>query len=154
MGPAAAAVLARESSHFWPGAVGGAYAYPFPVAMSPSEIKQDFESALTRHFSFKVKLRSFLYGNDYDEGPLRDPDQCSLGHWIAERWAGPYAHVPEMGALDAAHRRIHRAANVLMDLRLAGRNAEASAGLPAVLAQAEAIVALLQTIEHKLRTEA
>ena len=122
--------------------------------MSPSEIKQDFESALTRHFSFKSKLRSFLYGNGYEEGPLRDPDQCSLGHWIAERRAGPYAHVPEMGELDAAHRRIHQAANVLMDLRLAGRDAEASAGLPAVLARAEAIVGLLQTIEHKLRTEA
>ncbi len=122
--------------------------------MDPNNIKQDFESALTRHLSFKTKLRSFLYGNGYNEGPLRDPDQCSLGHWIAERRAGAYAHVPEMADLDAAHRRIHRAANVLMDYHLAGRSAEAAAGLPAVLAQAEAIVVLLQTIERGLRTGA
>ncbi|MFD1468314.1 CZB domain-containing protein [Hymenobacter caeli] len=127
---------------------------PPRAAMSPGEIKQDFESAMTRHFSFKTKLRSFLYGNGYEEGPLRDPDQCSLGHWIAERRARAYAHVPEMRDLDAAHRRIHQAANVLMDHRLAGRAEAAAAGLPAVLAQAEGIVTLLQTIERKLRTEA
>lgn len=121
--------------------------------MTPNEIKQDFESALTRHLSFKTKLRSFLYGNGYAEGPLRDPDQCSLGHWIAERRAGAYKHVPAMATLDAAHRRIHRDANALMDHHLAGRP-DAAAGLPAVLAQAEGIVGLLQTIERTLRTEA
>lgn len=122
--------------------------------MTPNDIKQDFESAMTRHFSFKTKLRSFLYGNGYDEGPLRDPNQCSLGQWIAERRAGAYAHVPEMAALDAAHRRIHREANMLMDNHLVGHTDAAAAGLPAVLEQAEALVVLLQTIEGKLRTAA
>ncbi len=122
--------------------------------MTPNDIKQDFESAMTRHFSFKTKLRSFLYGNGYDEGPLRDPDQCSLGQWIAGRRAGAYAHVPEMAALDAAHRRIHREVNILMDNHLNGQKAVVTAGLPAVLEQAEALVVLLQTIEGKLRTAA
>ena len=122
--------------------------------MAPNDIKQDFESAMTRHFLFKTKLRSFLYGNGYDEGPLRDPDQCSLGQWIAKRRAGAYADVPGMAALDDAHRRIHREASVLMDHHLAGRADAAAAGLPAVLDQAEAIVVLLQTIEGKLRTGA
>lgn len=119
--------------------------------MDLSEIKQDFASATTRHFSFKTKLRSFLYGNGYEEGPLRDPDQCSLGQWITDRRAGAYAHVPEMTELDAAHRRIHRDAAALMDYHLAG-HPNAAAGLPAVLDQAEAIVVLLQTIGRKLRT--
>ncbi|OGX91329.1 CZB domain-containing protein [Hymenobacter coccineus] len=122
--------------------------------MTPNEIKQDFESAVTKHVLFKAKLRSFLYGNGYAEGPLRDPDQCALGHWIADRRAGAYVHVPEMANLDAAHRRLHRDAALLMDLRLAGRPEAAADGLPAVLAQAESIAALLQTIERTLRTEA
>ncbi len=122
--------------------------------MTPNEIKQDFESAVTKHVLFKAKLRSFLYGNGYAEGPLRDPDQCALGHWIADRWAGAYVHVPEMATLDAAHRRLHHDAAALMDHRLAGRPDAAAAGLPAVLAQAESIAGLLQTIEHTLRTEA
>ncbi|TPG67419.1 CZB domain-containing protein [Hymenobacter nivis] len=122
--------------------------------MTPNAIKQDFESAVTKHFLFKTKLRSFLYGNDYTEGPLRDPDQCALGHWIAERRVGAYAQVPAMADLDAAHRRLHRDAALLMDHRLAGRPDAAAAGLPAVLAQAESIADLLRTIERTLRTEA
>ncbi|AWM33230.1 CZB domain-containing protein [Hymenobacter nivis] len=122
--------------------------------MTPKEIKQDFESAITKHVLFKVKARSFLYGNGYAEGPLRDPDQCALGHWIAERRTGAYMHVPEMAILDAAHRRLHRDAAVLMDHRLAGRLDAAAAGLPAVLVQAEGIAGILRTIERTLRTEA
>ncbi|RZK34161.1 MAG: hypothetical protein EOO57_11710 [Hymenobacter sp.] len=120
--------------------------------MSPEAIKQDFESALVKHFSFKARLRSFLYGNDSAQAPLRDPDQCGLGQWIASRWHGTYANVPEMRALDHEHRLIHERANELMDLRLAGRNDEALAGFRDVQTQADQVVRLLQTIEGKLRT--
>ena len=120
--------------------------------MSPEAIKQDFESALVKHFSFKARLRSFLYGNDSAQAPLRDPDQCSLGQWIASRWHGPYAKVPEMRELDRQHRLIHQRANALMDLRLAGRQTEALAGFQEVQQQADQVVLLLRTIEDKLRT--
>lgn len=120
--------------------------------MSSEAIKQDFESALVKHFSFKARLRSFLYGNASAEPPLRDPDQCSFGQWIASRWQGPYAHVPEMRALDREHRLIHKQANALMDLRLAGRQDEALAQFREVQLQADQVVLLLRTIEDKLRT--
>ena len=120
--------------------------------MSPEAIKQDFESALIKHFSFKARLRSFLYGNDSAQPPLRDPDQCSLGQWIAERRHGAYASVPEMRELDREHRLIHARANELMDLRVAGRQEEALAHFQTVQLQADQIVHLLQTIEAKLRT--
>jgi hypothetical protein len=120
--------------------------------MSSEAIKQDFESALVKHFSFKARLRSFLYGNDSAQAPLRDPDQCSLGQWIANRWQGPYAKVPEMRALDREHRLIHQQANRLMDLRTAGRQEEALAGFREVQQQADQVVLLLRTIEDKLRT--
>lgn len=120
--------------------------------MSPESIKQDFESALVKHFSFKARLRSFLYGNDSAQAPLRDPDQCSFGQWIANRWQGPYAHVPEMRDLDREHRLIHQRANGLMDLRMAGRQEEALAGFREVQQQADQVVLLLRTIEDKLRT--
>jgi len=120
--------------------------------MSPESIKQDFESALVKHFSFKARLRSFLYGNDNAQAPLRDPDQCSLGQWIASRWHGAYAHVPEMRDLDREHRLIHKQANDVMDLRLAGRQEEALANFQQVQMQADQVVRLLQTIEGKLRT--
>lgn len=120
--------------------------------MSPEAIKQDFESALVKHFSFKARLRSFLYGNDSAQAPLRDPDQCSLGQWIASRQTGAYARIPEMRDLDREHRLIHKQANALMDLRLAGQQAEALAGFQEVQQQADQVVKLLRTIEDKLRT--
>ncbi|WP_198172878.1 CZB domain-containing protein [Hymenobacter ginkgonis] len=120
--------------------------------MSPEAIKQDFESALIRHLSFKARLRSFLHGNNNEEGPLRDPDQCSLGKWIVERRRGIYAHLPEMQELDQRHRAIHQQANRLMDLHLAGRRDEALAGFSSVQQAADHIVDLLQTAESKLRT--
>jgi len=120
--------------------------------MSLEAIKQDFESALIKHMSFKAKLRSFLHGNGNEQGPLRDPDQCGLGKWIAERRQHAYAHLPEMRELDQRHRTIHQAANRLMDLHLAGQRDEALAGFSAVQQQADVIVLLLQTIEAKLRT--
>lgn len=120
--------------------------------MSPEAIKQDFESALVKHFSFKARLRSFLHGNSNEEGPLRDPDQCSLGHWITERRQGAYRHLPEMRELDRQHRLIHQQASRLMDLHLAGRQEEALAGFSEVQAIADHTVVLFQTIEAKLRT--
>ena len=120
--------------------------------MSPEAIKQDFESALVKHFSFKARLRSFLHGNGNEEGPLRDPDQCSLGKWITERRQGPYQHLAELRELDLQHRLIHQQANRLMDLHTAGHREEALAGFGEVQVLADTMVKLLQTMEAKLRT--
>ena len=119
--------------------------------MSLDAIKQDFESAVVKHFSFKALLRSFLYGNSSTEAPLRDPDQCGLGKWITNRRVGASAHIPEMKTLDTEHRLIHYQANALMDMHLAGQRDEALAGFKAVQERADHIVQLMQTIENKLR---
>jgi hypothetical protein len=122
------------------------------LVMSPEVIKQDFESALVKHLSFKARLRSFLYGNSNEQGPLRDPDQCGLGKWITERRLGAYAHLPEIKEIDQRHRDIHHMANRLMDLHLQGKRDEALAGFSAVQKEADYIVHLFQTMEAKLRT--
>ena len=124
--------------------------------MSTEEIKRDFESALIKHVHFKSKLRSFLFGHAGSEGPARDPEQCGLGHWIAERMRGdgPYAHLPEARRLDRQHVLIHREANHLMDMHRAGQVEEALAGFVAVQALADEMVTLLRTMEARLRTEA
>lgn len=120
--------------------------------MSSEAIKQDFESALVKHISFKARLRSFLYGNNSAVAPLRDPDQCGLGKWITSRRAGDYAHLPEIQELDQQHRLIHQQANRLMDLHIAGHRDEALAGFKEVQLVADHMVTVLQTMEAKLRT--
>lgn len=64
--------------------------------MNTEELKQDFESARIKHVHFKSKLRSYLFGSGGETGALRDPEQCSLGRWIADRLRGQgaYAHLP------------------------------------------------------------
>jgi hypothetical protein len=124
--------------------------------MTIEELKQDFDSARIRHVHFKSRLRSYLFGNGGEESPLRDPEACSLGHWIADRLRGRgvYAHLPEARQFDRQHVLMHHEANRLMDLHAAGRTDEASAGLGTVQAIADEMQALLQTMEAKMRRQA
>ncbi|MBF9220007.1 CZB domain-containing protein [Hymenobacter ruricola] len=105
---------------------------------------------------FKSRVRSYLFGRGGEEGPLRDPEQCSLGHWIAERLrhGGPYAHLPEARQVDEQHVLIHQEANRLMDMHQAGQTEEAMAGFGPLQVVADEIVDLLRTMEAKLRREA
>ena len=124
--------------------------------MTTGELKQDFASARIQHVHFKSKLRSFLFGNGGAEGPLRDPEQCRLGQWIADRMRSPgaYAHLSESRQFDRQHILIHQEANRLIDLHRAGCTEEASAGYLPVEAIAEEMLLLLRTIEDKLRRDA
>ena len=124
--------------------------------MTKEELKRDFESAHIKHVHFKSKLRSFLFGNGGAEGPLRDPEQCTLGLWIASRMrgTGAYAHLPEARQFDQLHVRMHQEANRLMDLHVSGQGNEAGVGSVPLQAIADEMTALLQTMEVRLRTQA
>jgi len=115
------------------------------------ELKQEFDTASVRHLLFKSKLRSFLYGSNTAEEPIRDPNVCALGKWINERALIVYAHLPESKELDQVHQQIHKEANRLMDLRLAGKAEQAITGLADVQVLAERITELLHTMENKLQ---
>ena len=124
--------------------------------MSTEELKRDFEGARIKHVHFKSRLRSYLFGNGGEMGPLRDPEQCSLGHWVAERLrgSGAYAHLPEARQFDQKHVLIHKEANRLMDLHDAGQEEKVGANYAVVQQLADEMVVLMQTMEAKLRTEA
>ncbi|GAA4053943.1 hypothetical protein GCM10022409_46220 [Hymenobacter glaciei] len=122
--------------------------------MSTEELKRDFESARIKHVHFKSKVRSYLFGNSGEIGPLRDPEQCSLGIWVAERLRGrgAYAHLLEARQFDQKHVLIHAEANRLMDLHDADDRVSTDFTLLQQLA--DEMVNLLHTMEAKLRTEA
>jgi hypothetical protein len=116
------------------------------------DLKQDFETAMVKHLLFKSKLRSFLYGTNLAEGPIRNPEQCGLGIWIKERMQGSGRHLPEWAELDRVHRQVHVEANRLMDMRLQGHGDEAIAGLADIHYLTEKVTTLLRTLEERLRT--
>ncbi|GAA3949441.1 CZB domain-containing protein [Hymenobacter algoricola] len=119
--------------------------------MNP-ELKQDFETAMVKHLLFKSKLRSFLYGTNLAEGPIRNPDQCGLGIWIQSRRQRFAGNLPEWAELDRIHRQLHLEANRLMDMRLQGHAEAAIAGMDDIKYLVDQVTALLRTLEDKLRT--
>lgn len=121
--------------------------------MTTEELKQDFESARIKHVHFKSKLRSFLFGNGVEENLLRNPEQCTLGIWIADRLRGngAYAHLPIAREFDRKHILIHQEATRLMDMYTAGRTDAASASYTFLQLIADEMVALLQAMEVQLR---
>ena len=124
--------------------------------MNTGELKQDFESARIKYMHFKSKLRSYLFGNGGETGPLRDPEQCGLGRWIATRLRGQgaYAHLPKVRQFDQKHIFIHKEANRPMGLYDVGQSEQVSADFSQFQQLADEMVVLLQTMEAKLRTEA
>ena len=122
--------------------------------MTAQDIKQDFERALVKHLLFKSNLRSFLYGTNTAEAPIRDPEVCALGQWIRERRTGAYAHLKEeMRLLDHHHRRLHEAANHLMDLHLAGKAEAALTGLTDLQPLINRIANQLTTLREQVQAE-
>ncbi|WP_165903697.1 CZB domain-containing protein [Hymenobacter gummosus] len=118
------------------------------------DLKREFDTARLKHILFKARLRSFLFGAGGNEAPVRDPDECSFGHWIRDVALPRFGHYPEARQLDDAHRRVHHEANRLMDLHLAGQTEEAMRGLRAANPLTDEVLGLLNTLEHKLRKEA
>ncbi|TLM92444.1 hypothetical protein FDY95_13530 [Hymenobacter jeollabukensis] len=118
------------------------------------DLKREFEAARLKHILFKARLRSFLYGNDGNETPVRSADECPLGEWIREVALPRFGRYPETKQLDQTHRRVHDEANRLMDLHQAGHADEAMRGLRAINPLTEEVLGLLNTLERKLRKEA
>jgi hypothetical protein len=116
------------------------------------ELKQDFDSALIKHLSFKSKLRSFLYGSGTSQTPIRDPNVCSFGQWINTKVLKEYGHLPTSHELNRVHIRMHQVANRLMDLLQQGQQDQAIAGLAEVDQIADHITQLLRTMQQQLRT--
>jgi hypothetical protein len=117
------------------------------------DLQQEFQSVSVKHVLFKSKLRSFLYGADTNEEPIRNPEACAFGQWIHNEALTKYRHLPESRQLDRAHREIHDVANRLMDLRLKGKSEQAINGLIEIDALADQLTNLLLIMQQKLAQE-
>ena len=122
--------------------------------MTAQDIKQDFEGALVKHLLFKSKLRSFLYGTNIAESPIRDPDICTLGQWIRERRTGAYALLTkEMTELDTLHRQLHKGASRLMGLRQSGQSEAGIMGLADLQPLIDQLINLLTMLQAQLQKQ-
>ncbi|GEO04035.1 hypothetical protein AAE02nite_16990 [Adhaeribacter aerolatus] len=114
-----------------------------------SDLKYVFESAKIKHFVFKSKVKSYLYGSNTPLEPILNYRQCSFGQWIYDVGLPRFDHLPEMHQLEKVHRDIHDHAIYLVNLKQADRTETALAGLPKLEQLADSIVELLKQIQDK-----
>lgn len=116
-------------------------------------LELDFELAKTRHFLFKTRLRSMLYGAEIDEGPILSRHECSLGKWLYGHALKDYGHIPEMLDLEKVHSEIHEVASALLNLYKGGQIEEARDGYKEIEVIAASLTSILSVVEEKLKTE-
>jgi PAS domain S-box-containing protein len=114
-------------------------------------IKLDFEHARAKHFLFKARLRSLLYGADIDESSVVSHLDCTVGQWIYSRGLSTYGDIPEMHQLEKVHKQLHAEAGKLVHLYKAGKVEPARKGLPLAEKLADNLNDLLTTIEQKVQ---
>ena len=112
-------------------------------------LNHEFKSALTKHFLFKSKVKSYLYGVDTPLEPILNHQKCNFGIWIKDFGFPLYGKIPEMQQLGKVHEHIHDYATTLVNLKKAGKEEEAIAGLPKLEEIAEQIIQLLHSIQAK-----
>lgn len=114
-----------------------------------ANLNYEFKSALTKHFLFKSKVKSYLYGVDTPLDSILDHRKCHLGIWIKDFGFPMYGHIPEMQELGKVHEAIHDYAISLIKLKQAGKDEAAINGIGRLEELADQIIRLMHTIQEK-----
>jgi hypothetical protein len=115
----------------------------------------DFSMAKLKHAAWKMKLRDFLDGKPgLTPAQATSHHDCDLGKWIYSDGLAKYGTVPEMKTLEKEHETLHRTVKAIMDLKAAGKTAQAEAEFLKIEPISKKIVDLLTAIEGKVAKKA
>ena len=86
----------------------------------------DFDAAITAHSNWKVRLRSYINGNnqsqEFDLHVVGADNLCALGKWIYEDGA-KYSNLEDYQKLKELHARFHQlTANILRSSQHGSKN--------------------------------
>jgi methyl-accepting chemotaxis protein len=111
----------------------------------------DFARVKMAHRSWRLKLRSFLDGREnIDRKGLASHRDCELGKWIYGGGTAAYGHLREMQDLEQKHKDMHGLVKQVVELKHAGKAAEAEQGFTRVCETAEAVVVLIDSVEAQV----
>ncbi len=114
----------------------------------------DFAGAKSKHLAWKARLEDFLHGDgSIDPEVAGDHTACDLGRWLADGAATAHADMPEMAKLVQQHERFHASVKGIVTAYSSGDRKAARAKLAEIDGLSRPIVALLDTLEHKLDTK-
>ena len=112
----------------------------------------DFSRVKMAHRSWKLKLRRFLDGDEaLDSTKLGSCRDCELGKWIYAVGVPRYGELTEMQRLEERHKEMHGLIAAVINLKRAGKLAEAEAQLERVNESAEQVVGFLDAVERRVK---
>ncbi len=113
----------------------------------------DFSLARTKHANWKGKLRNFLNGKEggLNEQQASSPKHCDLGIWLYGSAMTDFDHVFEMKTLERIHSTMHASVGATIRAKNSGDMATAKVEFDKVMKASDEIVALLTTIENKVK---
>lgn len=110
----------------------------------------DFSMAKLKHQSWKLKLRDFLDGKPgLTSAQATSHRDCDLGKWLYSDGLAKYGQVPEIKTLEKVHETLHKTVKSIMDLKTAGKVADAEREFQKIDGISKQIVDLLSAIETK-----
>ena len=117
-----------------------------------TNLNHEFKAALTKHFLFKSKVKSYIYGVDTPLDSILDHRKCNFGIWIKDYGFPLYGQIPEMQELGKVHEDIHTYAITLVKLKQAGEDEAAINGIGRLEELAEQIIRLIHIIQDKFQS--
>lgn len=114
--------------------------------------KGQFAAMKSAHLAWKMKIRAYLDGDEavITGAAATDPHQCTLGKWYYGDGLAQFGQLPEMTALEKPHKELHDTIKRIVELKHAGKQAEAEALLPQLDRSSDEVVRLLETLEDKI----
>lgn len=113
----------------------------------------DLSLAKAQHALWNVKLSFFIEGEDEElpQASLVDYRSCYFGKWLYSRGLTEYASLPEMETLEKVHQELHAAAKQVVELKLAGKVAEAKQEVVKLEPISQNIISLIETIQTQIK---
>jgi len=112
----------------------------------------DFSRVKMAHRSWRLRLRRFLDGREnLDSGKLASHRDCELGQWIYGGAMTQYGHLHSMQQLEKQHENMHALVRKVVELKHAGKTAEAEEQYARVVELAESVVAFLSKVETEVK---
>jgi methyl-accepting chemotaxis protein len=111
----------------------------------------DFVGVKTAHRSWRLKLRNFLDGReDISTAGVASHRDCVLGKWLYGDGAAEYGQLAQFQELEQEHKGMHDIVKEVVELKHAGKIAQAEQRYLEVCRSADEVVALLTKLEKEV----
>lgn len=112
----------------------------------------DFQKFRVKHMSWRLKLKDFLEGKGgLSEKQALSHRECSLGLWLYSEGLAQHGTLPDMTKLEKVHKELHETVSSIITLKNAGRADEAEREFQKIGPISDSIIALLDTLEKKVK---